>query len=141
MTTKEAKQWLSRGFWLRQEIEQISAARRELIERFTSITPNTEGETVSGSKDPHKYDALAILDSELAEKEKKLKQDQLDIYRVIEAVTDTQYRILLFDRYYRCKQWPEIAAKMNYEERQLYRIHGAALAAAAVMIEKIARKK
>lgn len=126
---REVKAWLSRGFWLRQEKEQITRSRQELFDRMTSITQNTEAVAVSGTKDPHKYDELAALDDELAEKEQELARASREIFSAIRAVPDSRYRVLLMARYYECLSWQEIATLTHYQERQVYRLHGAALAA------------
>ena len=80
MNATEAKNWLSRGFWLRQEKEQILRMRSEVYDRLTNVTQNLSAVNTSGTKDPHRYDVLAEFDIELAEKEAEIDKARLEIY-------------------------------------------------------------
>ena len=62
MTTKEAKQWLWRARGIDRKLAALQDARDEEYNRAVSIVSQLSGMTVSGSKDPHKYDHLAELD-------------------------------------------------------------------------------
>ena len=131
----DAKTWLSRGFWLRQEKEQIARMRSELFDRLTNITQDIGNEQTSGTKDPHKFDAIADLDMQLAAKEAEIDRAKLEIYNTLRNVKDSRYRLILIARYCECMSWPEIQAIMHYNERHVYRLHGLALQQVAPMIE------
>ena len=136
MTAADAKEWLSRGFWLRQEKEQITRLRNEAFERLTKITQELSSTTVSGTKDPHKYDILAEYDIELSEKEAEIDKLRLDIYNAVSEVKDERSRVLLLARYCECMSWPEIQAIMHYERRWVFALHGRALQHVVPIIEK-----
>lgn len=132
-----AKEWLMRGFRLKQEKEQLERMREELFTRLTKVTQNISGEAVSGTKDPYKFDALVQMDVELEEKIKELDKVRLEIFQAIQQLTDRRYRMVLLGRYYECLPWPDIATLMHYDERQVYRFHGMALTAIEPIIDRM----
>ena len=136
MTAQEVKQWLSRGFWLRQEKEQIVRERQELFDRLTSITQKTDGVITSSTKDPHKFDLIAEFDSELAECEKKIDRARGEIFRAIRSLSDHRLRVIMMARYMENMSWGEIATITHYQERHVYRLHGMALDELAKTIGK-----
>ena len=132
----DVKAWLSRGFWLKKEMEQILRMRGETFDRLTKLTQNLSESPTSGTKDPHKYDILAELDIKLAEKEAEIDKARLEIYNVISEVKDTKLRTILMARYCECMSWQEIQAIMHYDQRWVYRLHGQALQAVEPLIKK-----
>ena len=135
MNAAEAKEWLSRGFWLRQEKEQIIRMRGELLERLTNCTQDLTGVNVSGTKDPHKFDAIADLDGKLMEREAQIDRIRLEIYTVIRGVQDVRLRMILMARYCEYMSWPEIQTLVRCTERHVFRLHGEALQQVAPLIE------
>lgn len=131
----DAKQWLSRGFRLRSEKEQLVRIREETYTRLTKLTQNISGDITSGTKDPHKFDALVTLDLDIDKKIKELDKVRLEIFTTIQQLQDRRYRMVLLGRYYECLSWGEIATLLHYEERQIYRIHGMALTAIQPLID------
>ena len=136
LQTKEVKAWLSRGYWLRQEKERLERSRRDTYDRLTSITA-TGGSGVSGTKDPHKFDALASLDGQLDDCISAIDTARLEILTAISAVENPQYRLILYDRYYDHRKWETIAMRMHYHKRTVEKMHGEALAEIAPIIEKM----
>ena len=132
----DAKTWLSRGFWLRQERDQIQRLRNEVFDRLTKCTQDLSDAPTSGTKDPHRYDLLAEYDIQLAEKEAEIDKARFEIYKVIDELGDPRYRILLKARYCEGKSWPEVHAIMNYDPSHVFRLHGMALLQIAPLIEK-----
>lgn len=127
MTAQDVKSWLMRGVWLRREKEQVSRMREETFLRLTKVTQDFSGVVTSGTKDPHKYDAIAELDAELADKEAEIEKSLLDIYKAISSLEDDRLRVIMLARYYEGHTWVEVAKIANYDERQIYRLHGTAL--------------
>ena len=115
----DAKTWLSRGFWLRREKEQLERLREEVYTRLTKTTPS-QGDGASGSPDPHKFDVIVSLDAELDEKIKALDKIRLEIFTAIQQLPDRRHRMVLLGRYYECLSWGEIATLMHYERRQVH---------------------
>lgn len=131
----DAKQWLSRGFWLRREKEQLERMREETMARLTKITATLDAERVSSTPNPYKFEELIELDADIDERIKALDKTRLEIFGAIQQVTDSRYRMVLLARYYECLAWADIAALMHYEERQVYRVHGMALQAIQPIID------
>ena len=131
-----AKTWLSRGFWLKREKEQLERLREETFTRLTKLTQNISGEAVSGTKDPYKFDVLVQLDADIEDRLKALDKTRREIFGAIQQLTDRRYRMVLLGRYYECLSWSDIATLMHYDERQVYRLHGMALTAIEPIVEK-----
>ena len=49
----------------------------------------------------------------------------------IDQLKDRRYRIVLRERYIRCKEWADISIQQNYVKRYLYELHNDALVAFA----------
>ena len=49
----------------------------------------------------------------------------------IDQLEDRRYRIVLRERYIRCKEWADISIQQNYVKRYLYELHNDALVAFA----------
>lgn len=131
----DAKQWLSRGFWLRREKEQLERMREETMARLTKITATLDAERVSSTPNPYKFEELIELDADIDAKIKALDKTRLEIFGAIQKVQDARYRMVLLGRYYECMAWTDIAALMHYEERQVFRVHGMALQAIQPIID------
>lgn len=131
----DAKQWLSRGFWLRREKDQLERMREETITRLTKTTASG-GDPVGGTKDPHKFDALALLDMDIDNRIRELDKVRLEIFTAIQQLSDVRYRTLLLGRYYECLTWGEIATILHYDNRYTFKLHGQALQAIQPIIEK-----
>lgn len=130
-----AKLWLSRGFWLKREKEQLERMREETFTRLTKITATIDGERISGTKNPYKYEALIDLDTEIEDKIKALDRTRHEIFTTIQQLQDSRYRQVLLGRYYECLPWADIATLMHYEERQVFRVHGMALQAIQPLVD------
>lgn len=133
----DTKAWLSRGFWLRREKEQLERLREETFTRLTKVTQSISADTVQGTKDPYKFDVLVQLDADIEDKIKELDKTRLEIFEAIQQLPDRRYRMVLLGRYYEGLSWEEIVPLLHYEIRQVYRLHGMAL----VAIEPIIRRK
>ena len=53
-----AKEFLLQARGIDAEIRSLKETEREAWERVTNVTPNYDGNVISGSKDPHKFDFL-----------------------------------------------------------------------------------
>ena len=125
---EDVKTWLSRSFALRESLEHLIATRAAIYSRLTMATGHAD--RISGTKDPHSFDTLAGIDSEISQTEARLDKVRLELFELIQSVDDRRFRIVLMGRYYQCQSWPEISAALELDVRQVYRIHGEALKAA-----------
>ena len=130
-----AKQWLSRGYYLKQEKAQLERLRNELYERLTNVTQSLDG-IPGGTKDPHKFDALIALNTEISQREAALDRIRLEIFHAIQELQDNRHRVVLTSRYLECMTWQNIAEKMSYDIRHVQRIHGMALVAIEPIIKR-----
>ena len=124
-----AKEYLRRAYKLNEEIDQLETAKHEMFSRITSITPDYNGDTVSGTKDPHKYDAYAQFAAEIDNRVDELISIKSDILNTINKVEDAKLRTLLIARYINFMTFEGIAVMMNYDWRHIMRLHSAALKA------------
>lgn len=127
MTTKE---WLSRATDIDREIGRLLREKRRAYERCLSVTSRcsvTGG--VSGTKDPHKYDALVEYESLIDEKIDELYAVKQEILTAIWSIEDATLREVLQRKYIEFQSLEQIAVGMNYSYRQVKRLHGKALTA------------
>lgn len=122
-----AKEYLRRAYKLNEEIDQLEAAKRTMFNRITSITPDYNGDTVSGTKDPHKYDAYAQFAAEIDNRVDELISIKSDILNTINKVEDAKLRTLLIARYINFMTFESIAVMMNYDWRWIMQLHSRAL--------------
>lgn len=125
MTTKE---WLCRAQNIDREIGQLMRERRNAWDRAVSITSRLNSACVSGTKDPHKYDALVEYEMVIDAKVDELYNTKREIQQAIWAVQDGTLRAVLLERYIEGKKWEQIAVELNYSYMQICRLHGKALA-------------
>lgn len=130
----DAKAWLSRGIRLRAEKDQLERLREQTYTRLTKVTQNISGEAVSGTKDPHKLDAIVTLDGEIESRIRELDRIRLEIYDTIQRLPDRRQRVVLRGRYLEDMSWEEIAVTVHYSKRQVERLHGMALTAIEPLI-------
>lgn len=124
-----ARQWLSQLRPIEGEIEALLEARRQEYERLTNVTQNISGDSVSGTKNPHKFDRLAELDDTIDELYCKKVGEKNKIIKAISCVQNTRQRIVLFRRYVLGETFEQIAVAIHYSYKQTCRIHGRALLA------------
>lgn len=124
MTTK---QWLSRAKRLDEEIDALIQSRNETLSRVLSITQTYTADTVQTTKDPHKFDRIAELESDIDRKVDELVAVKREILLAIHQSTDRRYRLVLLKRYIDNKTFEKIAVEMQYSYKQVCRLHGRAL--------------
>lgn len=90
------------------------------------------GEKVQGSLDPNKQVNMLLkaceLEKEITMEMNNLIDVKIKVMRTIDSLTDPRDIDVLYKRYLHQLTWEEIAVAMGYEVRQVYRIHGHALA-------------
>ena len=122
-----AKQYLNRVRRVDKEISALLRMVEKTRESVTSITAKYDGDGAQSTKDPHKFDRLAELESLVDEKVDQLVEMKAEILRTIMELNDSRHRIVLMEYYLEMKTFEEIAAGNHYSWRQVHRIHGRAL--------------
>lgn len=121
------KAWLNRARNIDREIDSLLRERSEMRDMLFSVTSNYEAIVVSGTKDPHKFDRLAILETEIDNQIDNLVSVKAEILRAINKLDDGRFRDVLRLRYLESRTFEQIAVEINYSYKQTCRIHGRAL--------------
>ena len=114
---------------LRDQLEVLESSLYSAKgQRFTSTPRVSSGDrsTMDGAVQRH-IELVALYQEKLATKEAQ----QLLIEQAIDALADPAERAVMRERYIKGKGWQAIAREMQkqgYSERQMYRLHGFALA-------------
>ena len=121
-----AKQWLGRARYIDREIELLKKTKQETRDNLTKITQSYESDGAQTTKDPHKFDRLAELESMIDQKVVELPETKKEILSVIFDVEDRNQKLVLISYYIRMKTLEKIAVEMNYSFRQIINIrrHG-----------------
>lgn len=104
-----AWKWLDRARTIDREIEALLAAKDEARDQLTKITQSYESDGSQSSKDPHKFDRLAELESFIDEKVDQLEKTKVEILTEINKLESGKQRTVLIDYYVRCMTFEEIA--------------------------------
>ncbi len=135
MTTAETKKWLSRAYWIDKEISALEQARREAWDQVTRATGNYEQHTRQ-TKTVHRFDRIVELDELIGQRTDALLSAKTEIIKEIGALPEEKSRVLLEKRYLSGESFDSIAYFMNYEIRQVFRIHGAAIKELALRLSQ-----
>lgn len=130
------KQWLNRCRKIDQEIDNLLRIKTDIKARLLNITQNYDSDGAQSTKDPHKYDRLAEIDSQIDEKIDQLAEVRQEIFQTIMKLDDSIYRQILTDRYIGGYTWERIAVHIHYSYKQTVRKHGHALRAIEKFIPK-----
>lgn len=129
MTTKEAKQWLWRARGIDRKLRALQEARDAEYERTVSIVSQLSGTTVSGTKDPHKYDRLAEFDDTIRRLSDELRAAKQQLINVIYRLEDHRYAEVLTCYYVNCMTLEETAVKIGYSFQHVKRLRYQAIEA------------
>ena len=131
MTTQEVKSYLNRA----REAERVcrlahdKAERyRELLQGGKTIKYGSTGETKERNENPIEaaYVLLADYETEYRTALNKLVEIRKEIGAYIDTLPHPEKEVLT--RRYICYQrWEDIAEAMNYNQRHVFKLHGAAL--------------
>ena len=103
---------------------------------MTKITAQLNGESVSTSHDPHKFDELAELDCYIRQRVASSIVTKTEIMTAIDELEDWRYRDVLEYRYIMLYTWQGVADVMNFSRQHVTRLHGEALIAIKPIIDK-----
>jgi DNA-directed RNA polymerase specialized sigma subunit len=132
-----AKQWLRRYINADHRIDSLLRERQDVYDRLTKITAALDSESVSSTKDPHKYDELADLDIFIRQRVSQSMAIRLEITTAIDELEDWRYRDILKYKYINGFTWEQVANAINYSYAQTTRLHGSALKAIEPIINKM----
>lgn len=111
--------WLNRARDIDREIEALESAKQEAHDALTRITQNYESDGAQTSKDPHKFDRLAELDSLIDGKVTDLIAVKTEIMTEIGKLENGKQRTVLIDYYVRCMTFEQIAVSIGCSFRNV----------------------
>ena len=131
-----AKQYLNRVRRIDKEIEVLLRQVQRTRERLESVTQNYNGDSLTGSRDPHKYDRLVELESLVDQKIDEQIALKAEILKTITQLSDRRQRLVLMEYYVEMKTFEQVAVDLHYSWRQIMNIHNHALRAVSVLVNE-----
>lgn len=110
-----------------KEIAALLRLTQSTRESLESTTQNYSSDGAQSTKNPHKFDRLAELESLVDEKIDEQIALKAEILAAIMQLQDRRHRLVLMEYYVEMKTFEQIAVDMNYSWRQILNIHGHAL--------------
>ena len=92
-------------------------------ERLMNITQNYDSDGAQSSKDPHKYDGLAIIENQIDVLIDIMLRTQAETINLIYQIEDWRLREVLKSRYVDMKSFESIAVSMGYGWRNIMKLH------------------
>ena len=126
---EKKKEYLREYNYHVRRIRRIETELAELRTMKISGSGNIDG-MPHGSRQSDLSDYAAELDSlerKLVEEWRRMNLARKEIERRIKNLKSENEKDVLFYRYIAGYDWPEIAQKLRYSERQVHRFHGKAL--------------
>jgi len=128
-----AKQYLMRvtsaDQMINSKLEQIETLRN-MASMGSKLMTDMPG---SPNRNIHRMENTIV---KIVELEKEINRDidklvdlKTEVYAVINAIKNAEYKTLLEQRYLCDRDWKDIAKYMKYNERYVYKLHGKALEA------------
>lgn len=130
-----AKQYLYRVRRIDKEIEALLRLVQRTRESLETTTQNYEADGAQSSKNPHKFDRLAELESMVDEKIDEQIALKAETLETIMKLEDRRQRLVLMEYYIEMKTFEQVAVDINYSWRQVINIHGYALAEVQKLID------
>lgn len=118
-----ARQWLGRARGIDKEINMLLRTKRETRDRLLKITQSYVKDSVSGSKDPHKFDRLIEIEDLIDQKIDEQLEAKKEIAEAVMQIEDRRHRQVLLGYYVRCTTLERIAVEMDYSYKQVKRFH------------------
>ena len=132
-----AKEYLLQAKYLDQQINNKICQLRMLNDLATKVTYTMTGMPGGFGERASKQDSVVtkIIDfqKEINADIDRLVDLKREILISIQALSSVEYQLVLEKRYIMFEKWEKIAADMNTDIRNIYRIHGKAL----LVLEKI----
>lgn len=124
------KQYFDQIFKLDDEIESKRNERKAVRDTVLGATTWEEAPAFSNQFNSTTENMVLKLDDysdEINRLIDELVDLKMQLSTEIDQLEDRRYRIVLRERYIRCKSWAEIAIEQSYDKRYIYELHGYAL--------------
>ena len=123
---RRLQRYLRCRYLIDSNVEHLQQLRSQ-AQRITAAYKTVPGGGGSESGRPEIITQIIQLEKTIKVDTKRLQDELLMVRFMINSLDDFQERIVLQYRYVNGKTFEEIAAKISYDVRQIYRIHGNAL--------------
>lgn len=137
INTSSASQWLNRARKIDKEINQLVDLAQHTRDKLTNVTQSLDGVNVSGTKDPHKFDSLAILEDSINQKIDELVITKTEIFRMLTRLQNRNQRLALIAYYLDMRTWEQVAVDMHYSYDNIMRLRKLGL----IEVEQILQQK
>lgn len=133
---ERARAWLFRARNIDEEIRELESTRDKLFDELTRITGSYDKLAVQSSPDPHKFDGLAALSSQIAEQVNRLLRTKAEIEAVIDRLDDDRFRRVLRLRFVRCLTMEQTAVEVHYSYKHTKRMQARGIEAVAEILRE-----
>ena len=122
-TQKDSHFWLSRAWYMSEEIENLEKRREEIICSMSGIgkydsehIPTQNGENATETKNLE-YSEIC---RQIEKKQNDISKANYDTLKVIEHLDSAMFRGMLIAKYIRRLSWSAVGKIYNYEKTQMY---------------------
>jgi hypothetical protein len=125
-----AKQWLQRAYNIDRQIkskQEMIQMWRGLAERITPTYQDTAIQSSGVSRTEKYLQLIADAEAEVEQNLNTLIIIKKEIGSIIQLISNSNYKVLLEQRYILCKKWEDIADFMDYSTENIFKMHGDAL--------------
>lgn len=130
MTEEDVKRWLNRAKSIDEEINELRLERERAFDMATNAVQhmsNDRVQTSKGNNSEELYIAYAEFEGLINKRITELYRAKKEIFDTVNGMENGIYRRLLTMRYISLMTWEQIAEKMRYDIRWVYRLHKKAL--------------
>ena len=136
INTANARQWLNRARKIDREIDKDLELIRHTRDRLTNVTQALDAITVSGTKDPHKFDSLVEMEDAINAKIDELVNIKTEIFRLLSRLPNRNQRLALIAYYLDMKTWEQVAVDMYYSYDNVMRLRKLGLIEVEMMLQQ-----
>ena len=128
--TAPVQHYLRSAWFYQKKADFLNEKIMVLRSKATKMTTSFQDVPSFGGFEDHKQQIIADmvdLEREYKKTHQQCRNKLQEIAFFINQLESFQQRIVLQMRYLYFENWQDIALRLNYEERQIYRIHGRGL--------------
>jgi len=128
--------WLNRARVIEYDCRFLEAEYESLRARMEAVTPSYNGDTGTGTKDPHKLDQIAIVAGDLQQRRDEQESVRTEIRKAINKLHNPRERLALRLYYLRGLSWPRVADELKVSVRRVLDIRKNAIEHITPIIEE-----
>ena len=128
--TAPVQHYLRSAWYYQKKADFLNEKIMVLLAKSTKMTTSYQDIPTFGGFEDHRQQVIAEMVDTEREYRKMTQQCRNKLQEIaffINQLESFQERIVLQMRYLYFENWQDIALRLNYEERQIYRIHGQGL--------------